>query len=63
MKNVTTRERIHFEALTPIQPSPVEGEGSDPLLPLMGRTQEGCTRMPPLIFKGVIHELTLAYKG
>jgi hypothetical protein len=27
--------------ITPIQPFPVEGKGSDPLLPSMGRTQEG----------------------
>ena len=27
--------------LTPIQPSPIEGEGSDSLLPLTRRTQEG----------------------
>jgi hypothetical protein len=29
------------QALTPIQPFPVEGKGFDPLLPLMGRIQEG----------------------
>jgi hypothetical protein len=29
------------DAVTPIQPSPVEGEGSDSLLPLTRRTQEG----------------------
>jgi hypothetical protein len=28
---------------TPIQPFPIEGKGSDPLLPSMGRIQEGCS--------------------
>jgi hypothetical protein len=32
-----------LEGVTPIQHFPVQGKGSDPLLPSMGRTQEGCS--------------------
>jgi hypothetical protein len=44
-ENGTSRESINSNTLTPIPPSPIEGEGSDPLLPSMGRTQEGCSKI------------------
>jgi hypothetical protein len=31
----------YAQVVTPIQPFPVEGKGFDPLLPSMGRIQEG----------------------
>ena len=36
-----------LEGVTLIQPFPVHGKASDPLLPSMGRTQEGCSVATP----------------
>jgi len=40
-----------LEGVTLIQPFPVHGKGSDPLLPSMGRTQEGCRVVTPFLKK------------
>jgi hypothetical protein len=39
-----------LRGLTPIQPFPIQGKGSDQLLPSMGRTQ-GCRVVTPFLKK------------